>query len=394
MTGMYKALALLAAFALALATTGCEGSDEAPRDTIVKAGASTSKWRTTRVAVTGWIEGGGRPGRLTYAANGRLDYARRRGHLRLEPLKLSRSARVTTTDVRGEVILAQRAVYLRSPALARGFALERPRWLRIALGGTIEQKGIDFRPIAELINATGALHHLRTARGKVERLGEERVGGRNTSHYRTRVNRGSPRRPLPASADIWIDEDGFVRRLEERYRWGPPSFGLRGRQRIEFLAFGVPVEASTPADSAAIGATAPSVRDGLRKRDRKLPEREQAKAVVLGFFEDIARDDVRAACDKLSPGGRGVAIATVTYPGRPIPPATREQCVEDGLRGLRNNPSLPFVLKGGGLRISSVHVSGRRASVVVSAGAIDGVQRLSKTSEGWKIDRYENPVRD
>ena len=128
--------------------------------------------------------------------------------------------------------------------------------------------------------------------------------------------------------------------------------------------------------------------------DRTLPDREQIEAVVLGFYDAIARDDVSAACEHLSPAGRGVAIAKRVPLGSAIPPATKEQCANgEPFPGLLGNVVLKGVLDGGGLRISKIDITGPRANVILSAGAIDGVQRLSETPEGWKIDRYENPVR-
>ena len=127
--------------------------------------------------------------------------------------------------------------------------------------------------------------------------------------------------------------------------------------------------------------------------DRTLSDREQIEAVVLGFYEAIARDDVSAACEHLSPAGRGVAVAKRVPLGSAIPSATKEQCVNAEPSRLRGNVVLKHVLDGGGLRISKIEITGTRANVILSAGAIDGVQRLSETPQGWKIDRYENPVR-
>ena len=74
---------------------------------------------------------------------------------------------------------------------------------------------------------------------------------------------------------------------------------------------------------------------------------------MLGFYDAIARDDVSAACEHLSPAGRGVAIAERVPFGSAFTPATEEQCVNGGpFPGLLGNTILVTVLDGGGLRIS------------------------------------------
>ncbi len=164
--------------------------------------------------------------------------------------------------------------------------------------------------------------------------------------------------------------------------------GLRRCRRIA-LARALAVSVCAVLASSGCGA------ESAGEIDRTLSDREQVEAVVMGFFEAVARDDVSAVCGYLSPAGRGAAIAKSVPRGSAIPPVTRDQCVEgEPVPGWRGHAILVRVLDAGGLQISKIDISGHRARAIVSAGYLHGVQRLSETAEGWRIDRYHIPLRD
>jgi hypothetical protein len=122
-------------------------------------------------------------------------------------------------------------------------------------------------------------------------------------------------------------------------------------------------------------------------------EREQSpEEVALAFFHDVAEDNVEAGCDKLTGHGRAAAIGRSTVVGRLPKPATREQCIEDGLSIPRSSVDLPGAVND--LRVSSVEVAGKHATVVISFDGLRAPQRLRNTSNGWKIDEFVLPVHD
>jgi hypothetical protein len=124
------------------------------------------------------------------------------------------------------------------------------------------------------------------------------------------------------------------------------------------------------------------------------PDREQVREVVTGFFRAVAKDDVEAICDELTGAGRGQAIGRGFSRGGERKPTTKEECVRHGAREPRRSVDLPTVVDNHVLRVRQIRIAGRRARVVVSAGALTGVERLTKTADDWRIDSFDLPVRD
>ncbi len=97
-----------------------------------------------------------------------------------------------------------------------------------------------------LVTPSGSLGYLRSVADDVVRVGRERVLGKQTTHYRATVDLGrlgGPTRDFPI--EIWVDEDGLVR----RYRYHP--LGSGETFVWEFYDFGVTVDLLPPPPQAA-----------------------------------------------------------------------------------------------------------------------------------------------
>jgi hypothetical protein len=127
---------------------------------------------------------------------------------------------------------------------------------------------------------------------------------------------------------------------------------------------------------------------------RPKPDREQIRDVVVDFFTDVADDDAKAACDKLTAVGRTQTLGLDQTIGAPTKPSSEEMCVDAGIPILRDSNQLSTIVDNGLLRVRRVDISGDRAQAITMAAAFKGVQHLRRTDDGWKINRFEPMVHD
>jgi hypothetical protein len=112
---------------------------------------------------------------------------------------------------------------------------------------------------------------------------------------------------------------------------------------------------------------------------------------VLGFFGDVVDGDAEAACDKLTGAGRAVAVGRGSVIGHLPKPVSRARCVRGPLE-LSKSTELPRLVENDLIRVTRVRIHGDLARASTKAGYYDGVQRLRRTSRGWRIDLYDAMV--
>lgn len=132
--------------------------------------------------------------------------------------------------------------------------------------------GVDMEAIRDQSKAQG-LAALEAKAEKVTKVGTENLDGLATTHYRARVDlaktseeifSGRMRETMLGLAkkvdyDLWIDDDGFVRRMEYEFDLskstdlptGMPDEGTLG-YRMDMSDFNEPVEAETPPDEVVM----------------------------------------------------------------------------------------------------------------------------------------------
>lgn len=124
----------------------------------------------------------------------------------------------------------------------------------VGLGGGVWERNEAVTPegraarsaLNTLVTPSGSLGYLRSVADDVVRVGSDRVRGKRTTHYRATVDLGrigGPTRDF--TIEIWVDEDGLVR----RYRYHP--LGSGETFVWEFYDFGVAVDLVPPPPHAA-----------------------------------------------------------------------------------------------------------------------------------------------
>jgi hypothetical protein len=152
-------------------------------------------------------------------------------------------------------------MYMRSPV----FVAQLPKgksWVRIDLQTQGANLGLDF---GSLIGQSETLAPLEHGLVSTKLVARERVAGRSTTHYRAVVDLRRAARAVPAygkqlaaveratgvrlgrvTQDVWVGNDGRIRRLRSST---PTSVqGVRGTtvQTVTFLSYDVPVSITAP----------------------------------------------------------------------------------------------------------------------------------------------------
>jgi len=155
--------------------------------------------------------------------------------------------------------------YMRSPAFARTLANDK-QWIKLDLAKLAQQRGVD---LGGLLNASptpnNALAYLAGAED-VEKVGSEKVGDNDTTHYRVRVNVSDAAKKASGSAksslqgvqasgvkklpmDVWLDPNGYIRKVSYQEHAGRQQ---AAKVTMQLHDFGSRVAiAPPPSDSVA-----------------------------------------------------------------------------------------------------------------------------------------------
>lgn len=170
------------------------------------------------------------------------------------------------TGVEGEVLVVDEAIYFTIDGMSDGM------WVRIGLDELEELTGIDFAATPDQ-TLEDALARLRAA-GEVTAVGTEEIDGLALTRYHAVVRTDALRNEAFSDEaierargmlgdthelDVWLDDQGYPRRLEfvidlAKAPNPPPGTPRRGEIRYvqTFLDFGEPVDVTAPPDSKVI----------------------------------------------------------------------------------------------------------------------------------------------
>ena len=172
-----------------------------------------------------------------------------------------------------EVIVDERFAYMRGPAFA-GFAGDAATWLRVDLTSTDataqELQGL----VSGQNDASLLLYYLFGADGEIESLGTETIGGVEATGYGVSVDLDEALARVPEEArealelnldgfteggvahvldaEVWIDDEGFVRRLVFVYELGAEVGDGQIGVTSDLSAFGEPVVVEVPSDDLVV----------------------------------------------------------------------------------------------------------------------------------------------
>lgn len=250
---MTRQLVAVAAL-VAVATTGCGGDD--PQALLDGAGEALEAAETSRFEMS--VEAVGED-TGQFVAEGAQDLGT--GALRMA---IDLGDEATTT----ETLLLGSEVFIRSPLFAL-FTGDAATWVRVDLEETAERQGLDADALlGDQTGPAALLAQLDGASGDLEELGAEDVRGVPTTHLRVTVDTDAAieqadpavREQLRSYAeatglpdtypmDLWIDEDGLVRRIRtilDVPGAAGASDGVTQQTTLELFDFGVRVDLDPP----------------------------------------------------------------------------------------------------------------------------------------------------
>jgi LppX_LprAFG lipoprotein len=257
-----RRLGILLALVLALAAAACGGSEpaaeQAPQDAIVLAAAKTDDAGSYKVDMTSSSEIAGQAVELS--GSGEFDGESKRGQMAI------------TTSVAGqeldmEIVFAFPLAYVRLPP-ELGLLSAGKTWAKLDLEKLGHQEGFDIGRLmqAGTSDPSQGLDFLRGV-SDVQVVGEEEARGVATTHYTGVVDLqklGADDPDLKAELDkfldqsgkvpveVWIDEEGFVRRLKQTVESNGSGFQTSSTVTTDFYDYGTDVNVEEPpADEVA-----------------------------------------------------------------------------------------------------------------------------------------------
>ena len=248
---------MAAAMALAL-LAACSGGGDDAVDVVRAAPEKTIDAGSAKVAINISVASAGTAGAVT--GEGAFDLANGRGTMTLNLGAFGATFGASSL----EAVLDGSTIFVKLPPQ---LATAAKPWVRIDLATLSQQAGVDIGSLGQLqsIDPSQALRFLEGAIDDMEKVGEEQVRGEGTTHYRGTVDLRKARDEVDADArpavdqaieslgtstfpaDVWIDDDGRLRKLGfeiARTDSGPSS---AGRVELELYEFGTQVNASPPA---------------------------------------------------------------------------------------------------------------------------------------------------
>lgn len=250
-----RRLATLAALALLAAGCGGGGNSASPAD-IAQAAKKTSS--TGSFEADFGISGQG----LNGAGSGVFDNGSSPAGQLTMTVKAAGQQIPVDTVVTGDVF------YMRSPAFARTIGRGK-QWIKLDLAKLAKQRGVD---LGGLLNASptpnNALAYLQGA-DQVEKVGSQKVGGVDTTHYRVRVDVGKAAQKASGSArsslegvrasgvqklpmEVWVDPNGYIRKVSYEEHAGRQQ---AAKVTMELHDFGTRVSIKPPPGASVYDLT-------------------------------------------------------------------------------------------------------------------------------------------
>jgi hypothetical protein len=214
---------------------------------------------------------------ITMTGEGVFDSAGRRGRLTFDMSDLGGASGQDLGEA--EMIFDDLVVYMRWPFLQEVNPSAK-EWLRFDLEALGERQGFDLGQLSQLQQSdpSQALVYLRAA-NEVEAVGEEDVRGVGTTHYTMTVELAKVAEAAPpeqraqvqasideiisksgvreAKTDVWIDDEGLVRRQRieyQNFRFAPGQEGDMA-MTMELFDFGVEVDVTPPPEDEVTDIT-------------------------------------------------------------------------------------------------------------------------------------------
>jgi hypothetical protein len=180
-------------------------------------------------------------GQPRITAEGTFDYTRNRGHMVMKP-----------ADPRYEGSFPYEGRFIGRTTYSGWMLLGKKRWLKET---DYRADGIyKFFPGPDGPRPDDVLARILKSSKRVETLGEDEIRGAKSKHYRAHLDleklggdenySGYPGKDLVI--DVWVDDDGLVRRLQIPFGGDAPEYTL------DFFDYGVATDIEPPSDDELV----------------------------------------------------------------------------------------------------------------------------------------------
>jgi hypothetical protein len=278
-------VSVLAAVAVAatLAACGSGGDDSVGPGAIAEAATTTGSVKGAAVSIKATMTAdalGGRP--LSFTGAGYQDLRHRAGAYTLDLSQMAQASGAEPGKLKMQTVYLHDWMYIRSPLFEGKLPGGKP-WMAIDLRRSLKSKGIDPAALTQQQNPTDYLRYLRATSGDVTRVGQERVRGVQTTHYKATVDlRRTPKLDrrsaerlvqLGGSAtiptEVWVDRHHLVRRMRLQMAVKmPANAGAAAGQQakvdetVELYNFGPKQRVVAPPRDEVFDATGLTTRSG------------------------------------------------------------------------------------------------------------------------------------
>jgi len=290
MRKVLSTLTTVAALATLPLATGC-GADDLSPESVADAAEATREARTAKVGMRLSVSGFGVPIPLSVqgAGTSALDRAAMDVTFDLGPL-LRLAGR--PGDGRTRTVVVGKDVYVKPPAV-EGFSLPSGAgWVGLDVARTVEAMGVDPAGFGAIVNADpGAQLEMLTKAKGIEEVGEAKIDGADTTHFRGRVSvrdmiaalpagerekaqrsvdellEDAPGGDRPQPIEVWVDGEQRVRRMRQQVT-SPAQQGVpagRADVTVDYSDFGAPLTAKAPPQADVYDAT-PALTRILRRQ--------------------------------------------------------------------------------------------------------------------------------
>jgi hypothetical protein len=269
------AAVVLAAVLVVIGVGGGSSTPTVPSSTVAQAATAMTKLRGYRVAISGVIHIPNQSGDVTMKGTGVIGRAGKQAALNLTMAGLPG---LPSGGMKMEEVMSDFVMYMRTP-LFEGKLPDGKAWMKMDLAKATQQFGVDVSQVSS--DPSRSLDQLRTVSGRVERLGQERVRGVRTTHYRATVdmrryvNLVPPARRAQARKgierlvsmigkskfpeEVWIDAQRHIRRIafDLSFRLptvpGNPEASMKMDEQL--YDFGTKAAITVPSDDEVFDAT-------------------------------------------------------------------------------------------------------------------------------------------
>jgi hypothetical protein len=273
---------LLLVLFLMLPLAGC-GGGEAEQAALDASGLAASADATAKaggarfeLSVKQEVPGAAEPVPIT--ASGVIDAAGRRALMAMDLSALAdQLGAVDLGDGRIEAVVDGLVVYVKASFLPDGLLPPGKEWLRLDAAALAKRAGISAADLAAVggNDPLKLLDYLRGVSGTVDHVGEQELDGVSTTHYRADVDLRRSLEKLPRSVrtaakpgidrlvelagptlpvDVWVDDDGLVRRLESTLTMRPPGTTQKvtTSYRLDLSEYGIDPDIQPPAKAKTV----------------------------------------------------------------------------------------------------------------------------------------------